>query len=148
MLNDSAKVVQRQYRLIHDIYLFLSAVDRNLLQRFGLTPTQFSVMLLLDREIGLPLVTLSERVFVARSTITRVVDHLEAAGLAQRATHSNDRRSQRVILTQAGQELRDRVRQAQIQILEEQLKGLSGDEHWQLVVLLQKMRDGLEPAFR
>lgn len=146
MLDDSISPVQREYRLIHDIYLFFSALDRKLLMGFDLTPTQFSVMLLLDRADGIQLVTLSERAFVARSTITRVVDQLVATGLVKRVSHANDRRAQCAFLTDDGCALRDRIIDEQTRLLEEQLGVLSSAEHNQLVALLQKMRNGLEPV--
>lgn len=136
-------VAHQEYRLIIDIYVYLDAFDRQLLRQFGLTPTQYNVLLHLDPLDGKQLVTLSDLQMVARSTISRVIDQMEAAGLVDRVTDPDDRRAQRVVLTPAGVELRTRVHEAHGTALADYLGGLTETEQTELLVLLRKMRSGL-----
>lgn len=47
---------------------------------------------------------LAERVVLSRSTLTRLVDRLETAGLLQRQRSTSDRRGAYAVLTEAGME--------------------------------------------
>jgi DNA-binding MarR family transcriptional regulator len=136
-------VAHQEYRLIIDIYVFLDAFDRQLLRQFGLTPTQYNVLLHLDPQDGKQLVTLSDLMMVARSTISRIIDQMEAASLVDRVSDPDDRRAQRVVLTPAGVELRGRVHTAHGGALETYLCGLTPTEQSELLLLLRKMRSGL-----
>lgn len=140
----TSHAVPRIYRLIHDVYLFLSASDRHVFQSFGLTTTQYSMLMLIDETEGMQLVTLAERILVARSTVTRMVDQLEDAGIVRRIDDPADRRAQRVLLTQQGLQLRKRVYEAHVQVLDERLHALDDGEDDELIRLLSKVRDGLE----
>ncbi|MBK8028504.1 MAG: MarR family transcriptional regulator [Anaerolineae bacterium] len=139
----SESVAHQEYRLIIDIFIYLDAFDRQLLRRFGLTPTQYNVLLHLDPLSGQQLVTLSDLMLVARSTISRIIDQMEAAELVHRVTDPDDRRAQRVVLTRAGVDLRDRVHEAHGKALEEYLSGVDLAEQEELLLLLRKMRSGL-----
>lgn len=136
-------VAYQEYRLIIDIYVFLDAFDRQLLRTFGLTPTQYNVLLHLDPAHGKQLVTLSDLMMVARSTISRIIDQMEAAHLVDRVVDPEDRRAQRVVLTPEGVALRDRVHAAHGEALGEYMQGLSQTEQDALLSLLYKMRSGL-----
>src|SRR6185369_13928985 len=95
---DQGVSVHQQYRMLHDIYVLLDDGDRRVLENFGLTTSQYSVLMLLDPTEGRRLTTVSDRLLRARSTITRIVDQLEEARLVQRVADPEDRRAQRVVL--------------------------------------------------
>jgi DNA-binding MarR family transcriptional regulator len=132
------------YRLIHDVYLLLDATDRSALDPFGLTTTQYRVLTLLDAAEGRRLIDLSEWLFCARSTITRIVDYLEAMGWVGRVGDPDDRRAQRVALTDSGVELRQRVAAAHTAALETSLGTLGVEDGEALDSLLQKVTSGLQ----
>lgn len=134
----------QQYRMFHDIYVLLDDGDRRVLRAFNLSPSQFAVLLLLDGEAGWRLTDLSERLLVDKSTITRIVDRLESAGLVRREADPDDRRVQRVVLTGQGQETRDRARAAHERSIERRMGALDSDEQRQLLALLTRLRDGLQ----
>ncbi|MBI5669088.1 MAG: MarR family transcriptional regulator [Chloroflexi bacterium] len=133
----------RLYRLLHDIYVLLDAADRNLLREFDLTPSQYTLLTLLEPGDGQRLIALSDRLLVARSTITRLIDQMEAAGLVQRINDPQDRRAQRVALTAAGQTLLRQAYAAHEQSLAERLNTLDEADRQALLVLLHKLRSGL-----
>ncbi len=133
----------QQYRMLHDIYVLLDDGDRRMLQTFGLTPSQYAVLLLLDTTEGRRLSTVSDRLLLARSTITRIMDQLEGAGLVRRMGDPVDRRAQRACLTPEGARVRQQAQKAHQQSLETRMRVLSESEHAQLAHLLSKLRDGL-----
>jgi DNA-binding MarR family transcriptional regulator len=130
--------------MFHDIYVLLDDGDRRVLRAFNLSPSQFAVLVLLDGESGWRLTDLSERLLVDKSTITRIVDRLESAGLVRREADPDDRRVQRVVLTGQGQETRDRARAAHKRSIERRMGALDTDEQHQLLALLTRLRDGLQ----
>lgn len=134
---------QQQYRMIHDIYVLLDDGDRRVLREFNLTTSQYAALLQLDTDGERRLTDLSKRLLRDKSTITRIVDQLERAGLVQRIADPDDRRAQRVILTSAGVERRKHARAAHKSSLERRLSGLSEAEQQELSLLLDKLRAGL-----
>ncbi|MCX7791670.1 MAG: MarR family transcriptional regulator [Chloroflexaceae bacterium] len=130
--------------MFHDIYVLLDDGDRQVLRAFNLSPSQFAVLLLLDGEAGWRLTDLSERLLVDKSTITRIVDRLESAGLVRREADPDDRRVQRVVLTGEGQQTRDRARAAHELSIERRMGALDADEQRELLRLLTRLRDGLQ----
>ena len=102
-----------------DVYvLFLQTVDavsrytETQLLKAGITKTQYTVLVLLDSIPASPTLTeLSRWMFRSKNSMTTVIDHMERDGLVQRMRDTRDRRSVRVVATETGRELFDRVRQ-------------------------------------
>jgi MarR family 2-MHQ and catechol resistance regulon transcriptional repressor len=136
-------IAQQQYRLLHDIYVLLDDGDHRVLAAYDLTPSQYAVLLLLDGQEGSRLTTVSDRLLLARSTITRIVDQLEQAGLVRRESDPDDRRAQRVILTGEGEARRKAAQESHDQSVERRLMTLDRPEHEQLLSLLSKLRQSL-----
>ena len=134
------------YRLFHDIYLCLCEGDRRVFRDFGLSNSQYRVLELLCENDGQKLTELSDKMLVARSTITRIIDQVEGAGLVERTPDPEDRRAQRAILTTAGEDLFQRARQAHSDSLEGRFAALDSAEQMQLTTLLDKLGDNLRAA--
>jgi DNA-binding MarR family transcriptional regulator len=60
--------------------------------------------------------------------MTRLIDKLEAAGLARRVRGSHDRRSARLELTKDGRAMYGRVMRVQVEVLNRMLRGFSRHE--------------------
>jgi DNA-binding MarR family transcriptional regulator len=138
---------QKTYRLIHDIYLFLDGGDRQVLSAFDLSNSQYRVLELLDAQEAKQLVTLSEQMFCARSTITRLIDVLEAKGLVHRVDDLKDRRTQNVTLTPEGVALRQAAGVALRHAFEYHLTTLDEAEQDFLLSSLQDLRNSLVTYF-
>jgi DNA-binding MarR family transcriptional regulator len=84
--------------------LFVEALQRESLSRFGLAFTEYSVLRLLQRapRRRLAPTTLAEQVVCTTGAMTKLVDRLERAGLVERAPDPTDRRGILVRLTPAG----------------------------------------------
>lgn len=74
---------------------------------YGLTHTQFFLLIALYEEEGAPLSALAEKTRLDRPTVTGLVDRLERDGWAVRQPDLNDRRSYRVFLTPKAQDHRE-----------------------------------------
>jgi DNA-binding MarR family transcriptional regulator len=71
---------------------------------------------------------LAEREGLAQPTVTRMVERLEADGLARRDRDPDDRRIVVVTITPRGQESLDRLRVRYRAVLREHLEGMSDEE--------------------
>jgi len=89
---------------------------------------------------------LARRLGLATSTVTRLVDRLEAAGLAERRTERPDRRSVLVGLTVGGREALEGVRARVRGLVSELIAGLTPPEQLELLRLLAKLGQGITPA--
>ena len=89
---------------------------------YDLTPHQFRALSAVARaasgadsqgtqggEPGLRLKELAERLHIAPRSATEVIDHLAAKGLVERRAHPTDRRAALLVLTEAGEQLRETV---------------------------------------
>jgi DNA-binding MarR family transcriptional regulator len=74
------------------------------LRPFGLTFPRYEALMLLlfAREGGLPLGKVGERLQVHRTSVTNIVDKLEADGLVRRVPHAEDRRTTLAEITDEG----------------------------------------------
>jgi DNA-binding MarR family transcriptional regulator len=88
---------------------------------------------------------LARRLGLATSTVTRLVDRLEAAGLAERRSQRPDRRSVLVGLSAAGGEALQTIRTRLRALLGELLAALPPRERRELVRLLTKLLGSLRP---
>jgi DNA-binding MarR family transcriptional regulator len=82
-----------------------------LLRPHGLTFPRYEALMLLSftRTGALPLGKIGERLQVHRTSVTNIIDKLEADGLVRRVPHAEDRRATLAEITQAG---RDTARDA------------------------------------
>src|ERR1700742_5198721 len=114
--------------------------------RIGVTPTQLSVLKLL-LEIGdLSLGTLSRQIRAHNSTVTGIVDRMEAAGLVERARSDEDRRVWIIRLTAAGRKVAERARVSPWDLLRHALAELSASDQEKLTSVLRKVAANVQSA--
>lgn len=82
-----------------------------LLRPFELTFPRYELLMLLyfSRRGSLPLGKIGERLQVHRTSVTGLVDRLEAQGLARRLAHESDRRKTLAEITAAGRRTAERA---------------------------------------
>jgi DNA-binding MarR family transcriptional regulator len=82
----------------------LMARLNDLLRPHGLTFPRYEALMLLSftRTGALPLGKIGERLQVHRTSVTNIIDKLEADGLVRRVPHSEDRRATLAEITDAG----------------------------------------------
>jgi DNA-binding MarR family transcriptional regulator len=77
-----------------------------ILSELGISPQQSMALSTLKPGESMPMSALADAMHADNSSITGIVDRLEAAGLAERRPDERDRRVKTVILTEKGEWLR------------------------------------------
>lgn len=85
--------------------LAFNRVYKPLLDRFGITYSQYLVLVALSAEDGQTVGTLGQKLHLESNTVTPLVKRLEAAGLVTRTRDSLDERVVRVSLSANGQKV-------------------------------------------
>jgi DNA-binding MarR family transcriptional regulator len=132
-----------------DIAILVIEVARELAAGFtrqasarGLTfPQAFLI-----RQLGRPqsMKAAADRMHCDASNLTGIVDRLEARGLVVRRSHSTDRRVKELVLTGAGERLRDELEK--LPPYAPRLSELSADDRATLVELLRRTLESLHEA--
>jgi DNA-binding MarR family transcriptional regulator len=89
----------------------LMARLNDLLRPHGLTFPRYEALMLLSftRTGALPLGKIGERLQVHRTSVTNIIDKLEADGLVRRVPHAEDRRATLAEITDAGRDIAKRA---------------------------------------
>ena len=120
--------------------IVLARVDEAL-RPFGLTFARYEALVLLtfSRSGSLPLGKMGERLMVHPTSVTNIVDRLEAQGLVRRTPHPTDRRTTLCEITDEGRKVGAAATDVVVGI-DLGIAGLSDRESDQLTRLLAKMR--------
>jgi DNA-binding MarR family transcriptional regulator len=110
------------------------------------TPTQLSVLKLLQEIGDLSLGTLSKQIRAHNSTVTGIVDRMEAAGLVERARSDDDRRVWIIRLTAQGRKVAERARVSPWDMLRHALAELPAADQEKLTALLRKVAANVTSA--
>jgi MarR family transcriptional regulator, organic hydroperoxide resistance regulator len=107
--------------------------------QYGVTPTQLSVLKLLHEIGDLSLGTLSREIRAHNSTVTGIVDRMEAAGLVERDRSEEDRRVWIIRLTSQGKKVAERAKVSPWEILHSALAALPASDQERLTAILKKL---------
>lgn len=143
MSSEMLFLANQQHRLVHDIYVLMDDGDRRVLAPLNLSPLEFAVLQQLDLSQGRRLTDVGATLLCVKSTITRIVDRLERDGLVLRTPDPDDRRAQRLVLTNQGAAVRSAAIAAHNASIQQRFGVLSPTEQRQLHDLLVKLRCGL-----
>lgn len=102
----------------------------------GLTQTQLSALGVIARSGPIRMSELAEIENVNPTMLSRVVAHLDEAGLVRRRTDSEDRRAALVEVTAAGRRTHDRLRAERGRVLASGLASLSASDRERIVAAL------------
>ncbi|MFB9974183.1 MarR family transcriptional regulator [Allobacillus sp. SKP2-8] len=120
----------------------LDAIQKRVIEdikHLGLNPTEFAVLELIYNKGDQPIQKIGEKVLIASSSITYVVDQLEKKELLERKLHPSDRRVKLATITQKGKTLMDDVFPTHKKGLQEIFAGLDVEEKEQLIEQLKKL---------
>lgn len=120
--------------------LALSRQLRALAAEQGLSPTQVSVLGLLDREQSLRASDIAVREGLNPTLVSRVLANLEAGGYIQRAREIGDGRAHAVTVTAAGHACAQQMRRRRSEWLQERLQYLKVEEVERLLAALPALR--------
>jgi MarR family transcriptional regulator for hemolysin len=114
--------------------------------RYGITRSQWAVLVKLHREEGLQQAKLAKLLDIQPITLTRLVDRLCANGLVERRADPNDRRAKQLYLTAAARPLIDRIADRIEELSETVLDGIAPAEVDLILSKLGLARESLKAA--
>ncbi|WP_051375166.1 MarR family winged helix-turn-helix transcriptional regulator [Alicyclobacillus pomorum] len=117
---------------------------RMLLEQYHMTPPQFDALVILDRDGVLTIGDLSNRLYLAYSTTTDLVDRLERASFVVRERDSEDRRVVRVRLLEKGRQMIEKVLDARRAYLAGVLESVSSKDQEEILRILALLNDKMD----
>ena len=109
------------------------------IKNYGLNTTEFSVLELLYHKGDQPIQKIGEKVLLASSSITYVVDKLEKKELLVRKPCSKDRRVTYAVITDKGRKLMDEIFPEHKKAIEKIFAGINEEEKAQLIEQLKRL---------
>jgi DNA-binding MarR family transcriptional regulator len=106
MVASDDRTLREIWSAIFDLVLAHRGPYMTALAELGLTPPQATALRALDPKSAVPMKELGERLACDTSTLTGIVDRLEARGLVERQSQRGDRRAKVLELTEAGRVIR------------------------------------------
>jgi DNA-binding MarR family transcriptional regulator len=94
---------------VYSANLAFGRAYRPILDKVGLTYTQYVTLVALSEEQDQTVGTLGEKLFLESNTLTPILKKLEGLGLVERQRNPSDERQVRVKLTPAGFKLRQQI---------------------------------------
>jgi len=115
-----------------------SRVEENI-KEFGLNPTEFAVLELIYHKGDQPIQKIGEKVLIASSSITYVVDKLEKKQLLKRKPCPKDRRITYATITEKGITLMDDIFPKHKAAIQNILGGLNDNEKESMIEQLKRL---------
>jgi MarR family transcriptional regulator, organic hydroperoxide resistance regulator len=128
------KAVAELEKLLRYIAVILKQRGREILTQYPITPPQFAALQWLLEEGDLTIGELSNKMYLACSTTTDLVDRMERNGLVARVKDRHDRRVVRIHLLKEGERIIEEVIKKRQHDLAQVLQSFSDEE----IVFLEK----------
>lgn len=132
--------------LISKIKQIQGRVFEKLLAEHGISEfngAQGRILFVLWEQDGITISELSQRTGLAKTTLTSMLDRLEAAGHVQRTSSPNDRRALKLVLTPKAHALKDKYDAVSAEMNEIFYGGFSDDEILAFESFLGKVLENL-----
>ncbi len=109
-------------------------------KKFGLTPDQYVILsLLIENEEIIYQRQLAEIMFKDRANISRIIDIMQKNGLIEKVPDSHGRKIFKLVVTEKGRKLKDKVFPTDIDLRNDITKGITEDELAVTFNTLEKM---------
>ncbi|HHT84347.1 MAG: MarR family winged helix-turn-helix transcriptional regulator [Bacillota bacterium] len=131
--------VVRIERLLRHVAFIIKKRGRDILSDFEITTPQFLALVVLKDKPGITMGELCERLFLACSTATDLIDRMEKNGYLDRNRDPEDRRVIRLSITGKGKDIISQVINARRRYVESILAQLTQEEIDQLERSLEKL---------
>jgi MarR family transcriptional regulator for hemolysin len=129
--------------LVNDISRLMSTEYNKIMKPLGLTRAQWRVVVHLHRKDGLTQSQLAELLGAGKVSVGGLIDRLEHSGWIERRDDPQDRRSNRVFLTEKGRAIEKEMEKTGRELTSQTLRNLGSDERAQLVDLLIAVKNNL-----
>ncbi|MFZ4450591.1 MarR family winged helix-turn-helix transcriptional regulator [Salibacterium aidingense] len=144
-MTDQARVTDIEKTLRHVSYL-IKQQGREILHQFPITPPQFVALQWLQEEGDMTIGDLSQKIFLACSTTTDLVDRMEKNNLVQRIKDQKDRRVVYIHLLEKGENIIAEVIQERQNYLRHILSTVSEEEVKQVEESMTMLYDRMVSA--
>ncbi|HHY17364.1 MAG TPA: MarR family transcriptional regulator [Firmicutes bacterium] len=134
----SDSVIQVE-RLLRHVAFIIKRRGRDILSDFDITTPQFLALLVLRDQPGITMGELCDRLFLACSTATDLIDRMEKNGYLERKRDTQDRRVIRLAITPKGKDVIHQVIVARRNYVDSILKQLTQEEIDELAQSLEKL---------
>jgi DNA-binding MarR family transcriptional regulator len=124
---------------VYSANLAFGKAYKPLLEKLGLTYTQYITLVALWEQDDQTVGSLGARLFLESNTLTPILKKLEAMGYVERQRDPADERQVRIGLTRSGRRLREKTRPMSLA----EATGLTPDEFVQLQKAVVKVRDNV-----
>lgn len=114
---------------------------REILSDLNITVPQFTALQILIYNGELTIGELSQKMALACSTITDLIDRMEKINLVIRKKDQNDRRIVRIEVLPIGHEIMKKVLEKRVRFLESKMVGLTDEEKLSLDKVLKSLHD-------
>ena len=113
----------------------------SMLRPFGITFSRYEALVLLvhSQDGSLPLSKIGERLQVHATSVTNVIDRLEAAGLVRREPNPRDGRGILAVITDEGRKVADKAT-VELNNARFAMSGLRGGDLQRLFAILRRLR--------
>jgi DNA-binding MarR family transcriptional regulator len=116
--------------------------------QYGLTRSQWAVLAKVNRTEGLKQTEVAELLEMQPITLTRLIDKLCDSGLLERRNDANDRRVNRLYLTNAARPLMAKLAALRAEVAATAFTGFTVPETHRLVEQLEAIKDNIRDALQ
>jgi DNA-binding MarR family transcriptional regulator len=127
--------------LIRRAYQMVMAVFAEETKGFGITPVQFSALIVIREQPGIDATRVAELIYFDRATIGNVLDRLETKGFIQREAGKQDRRTKRLFITPRGMALVKKIERLTPRISNRVVAPLAPADRAKLMTMLNQLVD-------
>lgn len=140
-IQDEVAFLEKELRHISGI---IKQKGRQILNAYTITPPQFVALQWLLEQGDMTIGDLSNKMYLAFSTTTDLIDRMERSELVQRVKDEQDRRVVRIHLLKEGERIIEEVIVKRQQYLEDILNEFNTDEVANLSILLGKLHQEMK----
>lgn len=134
--NEFDRRVETIEALLRHVTVIIRKRGREILSEYGITPPQLNALVFLIEDGELTMGELCDRMYLACSTATDLIDRMERNGLIARERDQADRRVIRLKVLEAGRRVIDEVLGARKRYLGGVLNQIPEEEHDMLIKAL------------
>lgn len=131
--------IEKIARQVLELYEKISSWEHSVVKGSGLTPEQMHTIEIVGHERSIRMKDLAGKMGITTGTLTVSVDRLEKQGFLIRKRHETDRRSFLIVLTEKGEEYFKEHYNFHLNMTEELVSGLTGEEQEMFSRILDKI---------
>lgn len=139
MTQNSSEHVDSIEEYLRKVDYIIRKKGRVILSDFNITVPQFTALQTLINNGDMTISELSQKMDLACSTITDLIDRMEKTSLVRRRKDEQDKRVVRVEVLQEGHDILARVLEKRIEFLSEKLKGVTEEDKRTLRTALENL---------